>query len=436
MQWSYQLLTDVERLLMKRLSVFPAGWTLEAAEKVCGGDGIEVAEMLDLVSRLVSKSLVGLEGHPTGERRYRLLDTVRQYAHERLMEIGAVDRLRDKHFAFFFNEYRGALPILRGPDQLLCLRRLHVERDNMRAALEWSVTSARLAEKGLELAGALFWYWTKRGDFAEGRQWLERALDANAHVRGCLRARALIGLAHMLYFQGDFPAAEELVHEALSLGREDDDAWVISFALFLQGLLAFERGDREQAVSCSIEAREAADACGQPVQHAGPLMVLANVALTNGDYDRAQHFYDESIQEARRAGEIWGLGIILSVAAGLRIVRQDFASARAQAFEAMSLNEGLDDPRGIAWNLEVFAGLAAAEGDADTAARLWGGSDRLLDSVGGSLLPHIKWIRDRYKEPVKTALGPGSFEAASTEGRAMSSVKAVALARQHAPSLD
>jgi non-specific serine/threonine protein kinase len=432
MQWSYQLLSDVEREVLNRLSVFPAGWTLEAAEQVCGGDGIEVSEMLDIVSRLVTKSLVGLESLPTGERRYRLLDTVRQYARERLIEAGAVDRLRDRHFAFFFNEYRDALPILRGPDQLRCLRYLQVERDNVRGALEWAVTSLPLAEKGLELAGALFWYWTKRGEFAEGRQWLERALDANRGVRGCLRARALIGLAHMLYFQGDFTGTEELVEEALTVGREDDDAWTESFALFLQGLLAFERGDHEQAVSCSVEARAAANACGQPVQDAGPLMVLANVALAHGDYERAQQLYDESLVTARQAGEIWSLGIILSVAAGLRIVRNDFAAARAQVFEALSLNEQLDDPRGIAWNLEVFAGLAAAEGDAETAARLWGASDRLLDGAGGSLLPHIRWIRDRYQEAVMNALGSRNFETARSEGRAMNSAPSIALARQHA----
>jgi tetratricopeptide (TPR) repeat protein len=272
------LLSETERQLLNRLSVFPAGWTLEGAENVCGGDGIEVAEMLDLLSRLVSKSLVGLESYRAGERRYRLLDTVRQYAHERLMEIGAVDRLRNKHFVFFFNEYRGALPILRGSGQLRCLERLQVDRDDVRVALEWALASAPLAGNGLELAGALFWYWTKRGEFAEGRQWLERALDANAHAPTALRTRALIGLAHMLYFQGDFPGAERVVAEALSLGRDDDDAWAVSFALFLQGLLAFERSDYDEAVARSIEAREAADACG-PVQVAGPLMVLANVAL-------------------------------------------------------------------------------------------------------------------------------------------------------------
>ena len=116
----------------------------------------------------------------------------------------------------------------------------------------------------------------------------------------------------------------------------------------------------------------------------------------NGDHDRAQQLYDESIEVHRRAGETWGLSILLSAAAGLRIVRQDFDQARAQASEALSLCQELEDPRGIAWSLDVFAGLLAAGGYADAAARLWGASDGLLASVGGSLVPTIGWIRDRY----------------------------------------
>jgi len=140
--------------------------------------------------------------------------------------------------------------------------------------------------------------------------------------------------------------------------------------------------------------------------------------------------YDEAIEVARRAGETWGLGIIVSVAAGLRIVRQDFDGARAQASEAMVLCQELDDPRGIAWSLDVFAGLLAAGGHADSAARLWGASDALLQRMGGALNPTVAWIRDRYFEPVKMSLGPGSFEAARAEGRVMSPAQAVALARQ------
>jgi predicted ATPase len=160
---------------------------------VCGGHSINENDVLDLLSRLVSKSLVVVDSEFAGERRYRFLETVRQYARERLVQAGAAHRLRERHFEFFFNEFRGALPILRHHHQLACLRRLRIEQENVRAALEWALTSSALAEKGVELAGALFWFWTKRGLYAEGQLWLEQALAVVHAARG-LRARALIGL--------------------------------------------------------------------------------------------------------------------------------------------------------------------------------------------------------------------------------------------------
>jgi tetratricopeptide (TPR) repeat protein len=230
-------------------------------------------------------------------------------------------------------------------------------------------SSTALAEKGIELAGALFWFWTKRGLFEEGRLWLERALAVAPYAQRSLRARALIGLTHMHHFRGH--SFEPVIAEAVSLGREDGDAWVVSFALFMQGFSALQRGDHAQAAALAAEARGAANACGEEVQHAGPLLILANIAVLNGDHDRAQQLYDEAIAVERRAGEIWGLSILLSAAAGLRIVRQDFDQARAQASEAMSLSQELEDPRGIAWSLDVFASLLAAGGHAHGAARLW-----------------------------------------------------------------
>jgi predicted ATPase/DNA-binding winged helix-turn-helix (wHTH) protein len=423
--WSYQLLSDVERQLFGRLSVFRAGWSLEAAERVCGGDGIDANDILDLLSRLVSKSLVGLERTVAGER-YVFLETVRQYARDRLIQVGAADRLRDRHFDFFFEEFRGVLPILRHHNQLLCLRRLGSEQENVRAALEWAVTADVLAEKGVELAAALFWFWTKRGLFEEGKMWLERALAVGCSAPGSVRARALIGLAHMYHFQGR--SFQTVVAEALSLGRHDGDAWVESFALFLQALAAFEGGDYEQATVRALEAREAANVSGEIVQHSGPLLILANIAVSSGNYDRAQDLYDQSIDASRRDGDTWSLGILLSAAAGLRIVRGDFDVASAQASEAMSLCQDLEDPRGIAWSFEVFAGLLAAGGDSDGAALLWGASDRLLQNVSSSLSPEIRWIRDRYIEPVKTSLGVGPFETAHAAGRAMPLAAAIALA--------
>jgi non-specific serine/threonine protein kinase len=428
--WSYQLLSEAERQLLRRLSVFPAAWTLKAAEHVCGGDGISELDVLDLLSRLINKSLVILDGDFAGERRYRFLETVRQYARERLVEADAADRLRERHFEFFFNEFRGVLPILSHHGQLACLQRLRIELENIREALASALMSAALAEKGVELAGSLFWFWTKSGLFEEGKRWLAQALAVQGQVRASVRARAMIGLAHMHFFQGRQVEVGALAAEALSLGREDGDFWVVSFSLFLQGTAAFERGDHELAEARSREALEAADASGEPVLRGPPLLVLGHVATSKGAYDRAQLLYDESIAVLRLAGESWGLGIVLSAAGGVRIVRGDFAQARVQASEALSLCQELEDPRGIAWSLEVFAGLLAAAGLADGAARLWGAAEGLLESVGGSLAPSIAWIRDRYIERARTSVGETVFEAARTEGRTMSSLEAIAFARQ------
>jgi predicted ATPase/DNA-binding winged helix-turn-helix (wHTH) protein len=428
--WSYQLLSEIERQLLTRLSVFPSSWTIEAAEYVCGSDGISQHDVLDLSSRLVNKSLLMPDGDFAGERRYRLLDTVRQYARERLVPADAADRVRQRHFEFFFEEFRGVLSILSHHDQLSCLQRLRMELENVRAALEWALTSPTLAEKGVEFAGSLFYFWTKTGRFEEGKRWLERALAVPGAVRGSVRARALIGLAHMHFFQGRLPEVSALAAEALSLGRDDGDAWVVTFALFMQGTAAFERGDIEQAETLSRKALDAAVASGEDSLRGAPLVVLGHVAASKGDHDRAQSLYAESTGVLRLAGEVWALGIVLAAAASLAIVREDYIQARVQASEALTLCEELEDPRGIAWSLEVFADLLAAAGLADGAARLWGAAEGQLENVGGSLAPSIRWVRDRHIACARAAVGETSFETARTEGRAMSPAQAIAFARQ------
>ena len=316
--WSYQLLSDVEQQLFSRLSAFPAAWTLAAAEHVCGGDGINEHDVLDLLSRLVSKSLVVVDSEFAGERRYRFLETVRQYARERLVQAGAADRLRDRHFEFFFNEFRGVLPILRHHHQLPCLRRLRIEQENVRAALEWSLTSSALAEKGVELAGALFWFWTKRGLYEEGKLWLDQAL-AVGHVAGRLRARALIGLAHMHTFRGR--------HVEVAASRPRRCPWAAKTVMhgpcpsrcFFRGLPRLSSATTSRPPRVPSRRETAITAGSEKCSMAARCSILANIAVLNGDYDRAQQLYDESIAVCRRAGEAWGLSILLS-AGGLRLL--------------------------------------------------------------------------------------------------------------------
>jgi non-specific serine/threonine protein kinase len=307
------------------------------------------------------------------------------------------------------------------------LKRLHLEQDNVRAALEWAIASPALAEKALELAGALFWYWTKRGAFAEGRQWLERALAVNPDVRGSVRAIALIGLSHMLYFQQHPAEADAANAEALAAAREDGNTWALAFALFGHALAAFDRGRHDEAAARATEAINIGRSQGA---NAGPLFVLGNLAMLRGDFDRALELYNESNDVNRRAGEIWGLGIGLLLAAGVCAIREDFVAAFGHTSEALTINLELEDPRGIAWTLETLAGLLAATGRPEAAARLWAAADRLAESLGLSVAPFVKWMRDRYLEQVKTSLGSVAFQTAFAEGRAMSTAEAIAFARE------
>ena len=425
MDWSYQLLSPDERLLLNRLSVFPASWTFEAADEVCAGAPLPADETLDLLSRLIDKSLVVLDRLGSDRPRYRLLDTVQQYAAARLANDGETASVRGRHFDYFYACFHDSQQVLRGRDQLRRLALLGSEHESLRAALEWGLSANKRAADAVELAGAVSWYWTKRGLFEEGKRWLQRALALAVAPRS--RARALYGLAHMHHFQGDQPMVATCGVEVESLGVATGETWAVAAGRFLQALAAFELGDLDWAHARALASRESAEAHGAVVEHGGPLMILANVQLARGNQEEALRLYEESIDVHRQAGEIWGLSIILSITAGLRIVRDDFVAAGVQGTEALALGRALDDPRGVAWGLEVFAGLLAAEGQGQKAVRLWGVSDALLEASGGTLTATIGWIRDRYLEPTRSTLGEVAFAAGRAEGHRLSVDDAVAL---------
>ena len=288
-----------------------------------------------------------------------------------------------------------------------------------RKVLATEDAAAMHGEAALRL-GRLLWRLEQKD---EGKQWLERALMVETDLPGTLRARALIGLAHMNYFQGVETGG--IVAEALLLGRDTGDSWVVCVALFLRGLAALERGDRDEALACALEAREAASAGGGAVEHGGPLFILADSAVSSGDYERAQRLYDESIEVHRQAAESWGLGIQLVAAAAMRLVREEHRQARGQVLEALSLFQELEDSRGIAYSLELLAGVHAAGGDHDTAARLWAAADELLKTMGAVLPPNMRLVRERYIGTVQASLGAVRFGLVRSEGRAMPIAEAI-----------
>jgi predicted ATPase/DNA-binding CsgD family transcriptional regulator len=223
--WSHDLLLEPERVLLRRLSVFAGGWTLDAAEAVCAGNDVEVNAVLDLLTQLVNKSLVLAERAQGQEARYRTLETIRQYASERLLKAGEGEQLRNRHLHFFLRWAERVEPKLRGPRQLQWLNQIEAELDNLRAALEWSLTQAESGEAGLRLASALLAFWYQRAHVSEGYTWLNRALTSSATSdSGAVRAKALHAAGYLARIQGDTMTARALLEDSIDLWRASGPA--------------------------------------------------------------------------------------------------------------------------------------------------------------------------------------------------------------------
>jgi predicted ATPase/DNA-binding winged helix-turn-helix (wHTH) protein len=429
LEWSYELLSEAERRMLRRLSTFAGGWTLEAAEVICAGDGIARGDVLDLMARLVDKSLVMVDDEGNGHRRYRYLETVRQYAWERLRQSGEMDRLRARHFAFFLDLARRAEPELLKADQLQWLRDLDLEHDNLRTALEWQLSSDRPGPEGVEAAARLHWFWLKRAYFTEGRHWLETALARSATPPAARRAYALMALGTIVFFQGGFEHAQRLLEESAALARGAGELSVVALALGMHTLAALERGDVADAARRAEEAGAAARAAGDPWVEGPSLSYFAYQALFVGDVERAERLHEEILARGRAVGELWSIGIVLYDLAMLRVVQHRYADARALCREAIEIGREFRDRRAIAWCLGMFAGADAAEGHPLRAARLLGAMEGQLDSIGAPPQPSFNMvIRDRYFGAVEDELGSSAYQQALAEGRAMPLSQAITYA--------
>jgi non-specific serine/threonine protein kinase len=415
-----------------RLSTFAGGWTLEAAEYVCAGPGISRDDVLDLMSRLVDKSLVAVD-EDSGGRRYRYLETVRQYGWQRLGQSGEINAVRANHFAFFLDLVRCAEPQLTRADQLQWLRRLQSEHANLRSALDWQLSADRPGPDVLELAVRLHWFWLKRAYLSEGRHWIEAALATAIAFSVAQRAHALMALGTILFFQGEFERSQALLEESAALARDAQEPGILAFALGMHTLAALERGDPSGAARRAQEAIEAARASGERWLEGPPLSYFAYEALYAGDINRAEQLNEEVLARSRAQGDLWSMAIVLYDLALLRIVQERYADARGYSREAIAIAQQFGDRRAIAWCLGVFAGADAAEGHPVRAATLRGAMQAQLDSVGAPVQPSFNWlIGDRYFEAVQESLGSGPYHQAITAGRAMSLSQAIdcALERQ------
>ena len=425
---SYDLLDDGERRLFGRLAVFVGGWTLAAAEAVCGGDGAD--DVLPLLGSLADKSLVvDMRSH---ERRFTMLQIVREYAFERLAGAGEEDDLRVRHAAYFAGVAEEGEPELNGPGQDVWAARLDAERDNFRAALAFTLESGD-GLTALRLAGALRRLWQLHADLSEGRAGLEAALAAAPDAPLVSRAKALNGLGVLAAEDGDIEAAEQAFEESLEVARELDDDERRMAVLTNLGNIAFFRQDFDRARDLYDEGGRLAIKLGSTFNAATAAHDLGLIELALGDVDAAIERCEEALALARVGGTPQLVAACLRSLASAIVIRGDLVRAQKLVEESLSIVRRLNEPRAVAECLETAAGIAAAGGDGARAAALFGAANAVLESIGTAPTPERQpWI-DVYQEAARLKLEPGRFEEERQRGASLSLEEAIELATTGQP---
>jgi non-specific serine/threonine protein kinase len=340
LDWSYNLLSEAERRLLRRISVFAAGCSLDAVEGVCSGDGVPEADVLDLLGQLVDRSLVVVD--KSGDQpRYRLLETIRQYGHDRLVDADEAQATRDKHRDWFLALAERAEPELIGPRQVEWLDRLELEIDNLREALEWSVGQGA-AEPALRFVGTLRMFWIVRDYWSEGQRWSERALTTPGEVATAHpRAKALETLGACAYFMVDFATMQQAYEKCVSVSREVGDVDLEARAVRQLGVYASERGDYASADSLYLRALNQARECGNRWVMAQALEGLALIAAGRRDWDTTLRLLAESLELFRMLGDWRAIATSLCYVGLAAAELGDYEATRAPLEEGLSIYQTL-----------------------------------------------------------------------------------------------
>ena len=470
LDWSYTLLSATEQKVLRRFSVFAGGATLEAAEWVCAGEEVESAEVLDTLSHLVDKSLVTADKPGSGERRhapggslrYRLLETIRQYALEKLSDSGEVDGSRNRHLNYFIQWTETAELHLSGMEQVEWFELFEAEHDNVRAALDWCNVDADRADSGLRLAVTCARFWRLRGYLSEGRMHISAALSrTNTSERTEMRARALFWSASLAYLQSDYPATRLLAEESLTLWRELDSTNKVALAdtLDLLGELATEEGDYTTAPRLFEEAldifKELEDPRGvgdmlmqlgwaymrmgrynevaprmeealglfREIGHVSllgfTLAGLGELAIRQRQYERATQLLEESLAIRKQHGHKWGIGATLGALGWVALLQHDLNQMKKWLGESLALRMEIGDKGGIAWCLEKLAQAKIAQAQFQDAAKIFGHAEALRAPIGSVIDPADQHEYDQIISGLQSALGMDAFAALWAEGKAM-----------------
>jgi predicted ATPase/DNA-binding SARP family transcriptional activator len=384
LDWSYTLLNDAEKSLLRRLSVFVGGWTLEGAKSICSGEDLPEKQILDLLASLIDKSLVVFssseaELHGT-KARYRLLESVRQYAADLLYECGEDSAVRSKRLTYFRGFVAEVEPLLTGPEQQDWLERLEAELANLRAALDWADGQP---EERLRLAGDLGRFWEVRGYYSEARSYLSRLLAETEALGANLgRAKALRVAGAIAYYQGEHAEARSRQGQALEMSRELGDNNGTAWALNELADVLSAQGDAAGAKPLYEESLAIFRELGDRVGIASLVHHLGRLVRDHGDYPEAQRWYDENLALQQELGNEVGVAWALHHLGNLALLRNDPSLARSIQTESLELFRRLGVGQGVAWTLSELGLLSEAEGDPETAEGAYMQSVEIFREMG------------------------------------------------------
>jgi non-specific serine/threonine protein kinase len=416
-------------MLLRRLAVFAGGWTLDAAEAICAGEGIAEEEVLELLAGLVNKSLVLLEEERTGAR-YRLLETVRQYGREKLVAAGEEPPVQDRHLDWYLTLAKQAEARIGGPEQEVWLARLEVELENLRAALTWSSVGEGRQETGLRLAESLRWFWVVCAHLSEGQRWLEDLLKRD--IAAALRARSLDALGELVRHQGQYERALALFEESFVLHTEAGNRAGAAHALLAQGMVTISLGGYQRATALIQEALPLLRDQGERHGVGWSLGFLGVIVHRQGQHAQAAAYHEQSLAIFQELGDRFGSGQQLAHLATVARDLGNYERAKHLYRESLRMRRALLDRRGFAECFEGLAATTAAERQWLRAARLFGAAHGLREAVGSPIDQVNRAAYDRTVADVHAALGDDAFAAAWAVGHAMGLEEAIVFALQKA----
>jgi predicted ATPase/DNA-binding XRE family transcriptional regulator len=377
--WSHELLSESEQILFRRLAVFAGGCTLEAAAGVAGGD----RDGIDLVASLVDQSLLRQIEPPApgaAEARFTMLETVREYAWERLEASGEAEAVRQAHAAFCLTLAERAEPELTGPAQAEWLNRLEIEHDNLRAALAWALTSD--AGIALRFTAALGRFWRMHGHAREGLSWLQQALALSADTPTVARGKALEEAGRLAHDRGDPDQTEALHAAALAIWRALADRHGEARALDELGNVAHDRGDFTRAVAFHEQALALTRETGDRRGTGRALNNLGMVALYQSQDERAWQLYEEALAIMREIGDAFGANVVRNNLGIVAVRRGDLDQAAALATACLDGCQELGDEQGVGTALFNLAEVAQLQGDFEQSAALYDEARQRLQGLG------------------------------------------------------